>query len=843
MADGSIIIDTTLDNKELQKQISNLDKIIDKGMKGCLVSIGAIATAITGLGASAINFGTEYQKASNQLQSSTGATSEEMENLKEVMKNVYANNFGEDMNDVANSIATVRKELGDLDNASLQNATQNAITLRDTFEYDVNESVRSAKALMDNFGISSDEAFNLITQGAQQGLDYSGELLDNISEYSVQFAKVGLDAEDMFNIFKSGAENGAFNLDKIGDAIKEFSIRAIDGSNTTIEGFTKLGLNADEMAQKFAQGGDTAKEAFYQVIQQIGNMDDKVEQSKVGVDLFGTMWEDLGPEVVTQLGSMQDAFDKTKNSAEQLTQIKYDDLGSALQGIGRQLQTNLLLPISEKLLPVFNDLANKLSEALSSPEMQKSIDNIANSISGLVSGIANFVSSYLPQILNFVSWIIQNAPTILSILTGITVGIKAIQIGTKIADIVKGFSSLKNTITSVGGAFKALSSIVAVNPFVLIVGAIIGVVTALIVLWNTNEGFRNAVINIWNAIKETVGNVINGIVTFFTETIPDAWNSFITSLQGLAQTIWNTLVNAWNSIVSFFTETIPQWIQNIITWFQQLPYNIGLLIGQILGHIANFGINAWNWVTTELPKIIQGIIQWFAELPGKIWEWLVNVVNKIAEWGQNAWNTATTWVSNTINSIIDWFKQLPGRIWEWLTNTINNIINWGKDMANKGKTAALDLVNNIINTITELPGKVLDIGKNIVEGLWNGITGMGSWLKNKISSFASGIIDGFKSTFGIHSPSRVMNKEIGRYLALGLGEGFNDNISKVYSKMKSAVDFETQKLSANLSTTATTHKVLTANITVNPSDIYMDSTKVGRVVTPAITRTLRGAGI
>lgn len=263
----------------------------------------------------------------------------------------------------------------------------------------------------------------------------------------------------------------------------------------------------------------------------------------------------------------------------------------------------------------------------------------------------------------------------------------------------------------------------------------------------------------------------------------------------------------------------------------------------MLGHIANFGINAWNWVTTELPKIIQGIIQWFAELPGKIWEWLVNVVNKIAEWGQNAWNTATTWVSNTINSIIDWFKQLPGRIWEWLTNTINNIINWGKDMANKGKTAALDLVNNIINTITELPGKVLDIGKNIVEGLWNGITGMGSWLKNKISSFASGIIDGFKSTFGIHSPSRVMNKEIGKYLALGLGEGFNENIRSVYSKMKSAVDFETQRLSASLSTTATTNRLITANITVNPSDIYMDSIKVGRVVTPAITRTLRGAGI
>lgn len=124
--------------------------------------------------------------------------------------------------------------------------------------------------------------------------------------------------------------------------------------------------------------------------------------------------------------------------------------------------------------------------------------------------------------------------------------------------------------------------------------------------------------------------------------------------------------------------------------------------------------------------------------------------------------------------------------------------NWGNDLVSKGKTAAINLVNNIVNTITGLPGKVLDIGKNIVQGLWNGITGMGDWLKNKISSFASGIIDGFKRIFGIHSPSKVFNQEIGRFLALGLGEGFDDNIGKAFKKMQSAVDFETQKLSANL---------------------------------------------
>ena len=335
--------------------------------------------------------------------------------------------------------------------------------------------------------------------------------------------------------------------------------------------------------------------------------------------------------------------------------------------------------------------------------------------------------------------------------------------------------------------------------------------------------------------KEEIRKIIAASICNFFKSIPGFF-------QGIWESIKNFFINGWNSIISFFTETIPQWIQNIITWFQQLPYNIGLLIGQILGHILNFGLNVWNWVTVDLPQIIQGIIDWFAQLPGRIWEWLQNTINNIATWGQETWNTATTWVSNTINSIIDWFSKLPGRIWEWLTNAINNVINWGKDLVNKGKEAAQNLVDNIVNTIQNLPSKLAEIGKNLVQGLWNGITSAGDWLKDKISGFANGIIDGFKSTFKIHSPSKVMNKEIGRYLALGLGEGFNDNIKSVYSKMKSAVEFETQKLSASLSTTATTNKTLTANITVNPSDIYMDSTKVGRVLTPAVTKTLRGAG-
>lgn len=823
MADGSIIIDTLLDTKEFKSEMGKLKGIADNGMKPVLTSIGAIAAAITGVGASAVKFGTEYKQACNQLQASTNVFEDELDGLNNVMKNVYANNFGEDMNDVANAVSIARKELGKLDEASLQNVTEYAFSLRDTFGYDISESIRSAKALIDNFGLSGEEAFNLITQGAQNGLDYSGEMLDTISEYSVQFSKLGFSAEDMFNILQRGTETGAFNLDKVGDAIKEFSIRAIDGSNTTIDGFTRLGLNADEMAKKFAAGGDTARGAFEEVVTKIGEMDNSVDQSIVGVDLFGTMWEDLGPEVVTQLANMTDEYNEATASAEKLSQVKYDDLGSAMQGIGRQLQTNLLLPIGEKLLPIFNDLANKLSEAFASGELQSSIDKIAGAIGTLVEGVAGFVEKWLPTIIDLVSWVISNAPTIISLLGGIAVGMKVFQIGSSIANFVSGFKSAMTAVQGVSGAFKAFNAVLSANPIILIISIIAALVTALVTLWNTNEGFRNAIMSAWNAIC-----------------------SFFSSIPGFFQSLWenikNFFINGWNSIVAFFTETIPAWIQSIITWFQQLPYNLGLLVGQMVGHLIQFGVNAWNWVTTELPKIILGIVQWFMELPGRIWNWLLETVVKINQWGVEMWNKATTAVSNMINSVVNWFKELPGRIWNWLVETVVKVNQWGIDMINKGKQAASDLVTNIVDTIKNLPSKMLEIGKNIVQGIWNGITGMVSWLKDKISGFLGGIVDGVKGVLGIHSPSKVFNKEVGRFMAMGIGEGFEDNLDKVYRQMQSAVDFETQKLSANLSTTATNNKLFTANITMNPGSIYMDSDKVGRIVAPAISKTFRGQG-
>ena len=333
--------------KTIEEASSKVDEL---GNKVSVASAGVIAGG-TVLANSAMNL----EDAVAKYISSTNTATNETEKYRKVLENIHNNNYGEDYNDIANSMSAVTKQLKNLDSSELENITEKAIAFRDLWGEEVSESIRAVKALMDNFNISADEAFNLLAEGKKQGLDFSNELLDNVNEYSVQFKKLGLNAQDMFNIFKVGADNGAFNLDKIGDAVKEFSIRAIDESNTTIDGFKRIGLNADEMAKKFANGGEEAKQAFIEVISRLGSMDDKVSQSIAGVDLFGTMWEDLGPSVVTSFNKMDNGISQSNDSMQKSIDELYDTTKKKIEAELRRLK-GIGADFGEEMLPVLEDL-------------------------------------------------------------------------------------------------------------------------------------------------------------------------------------------------------------------------------------------------------------------------------------------------------------------------------------------------------------------------------------------------------------------------------------------------------------------------------------------------------
>ena len=365
-------------SKKVEEFGNKVDEVSDKinkfGNKASVVTAGVV-----GVGTLITTTAGTLETAVDKYIATTNTAILETEKYKSLIKEISEDNFGDGYEDIASAMSAVTMQIKDLNDSDLKNITEQAIALRDLFGYDVNESIRAVKALMDNFNISAEDAFDLIAQGKKQGLDFSNELLDNVNEYSVQFNKLGLSAQDMFNIFKVGAENGAFNLDKIGDAVKEFSIRAIDGSNTTIDGFQRIGLNADEMAKKFANGGEEAKQAFVEVVNRLGNMDDKVSQSIAGVDLFGTMWEDLGPTVVTSFSKMDSGIKQSSDTMQESIDTLYNSTQKRAEKTIKKI-TNLGSKLGDKLLPVIDDLIDKAIEFVDGLEdmSDEELENIIN---------------------------------------------------------------------------------------------------------------------------------------------------------------------------------------------------------------------------------------------------------------------------------------------------------------------------------------------------------------------------------------------------------------------------------------------------------------------------------
>lgn len=558
----------------------------------------SVTAPLTAVGTAAVKFSSDSQDAFQQFAAATGTATEEMGKYKDMINNVYKDNFGESINDVAEAMATVNQNMSYLDDSALQRCTEYAYTLSDTFGYDVTESTRAADTLIKNYGVSAREAFNLITQGAQSGMDYSGEMIDSINEYSVQFKKLGLDAEDMFSIFANGAQNGAFNLDKVGDAVKEFSIRAIDGSDTTKQGFEALGMDAAKMAERFGAGGDSAKEAFNEVIKGLAEMDDPVAQSAAGVNLFGTMWEDLGPQVITSMSTASDAIDKSKESVEELVNVKYDTLSGALGGLWRTIQVDVLQPIGNQLIPYvtkgisfiqkFTDKWNKLE-----PATQKTIVKF-----GMVAAAAGPMLMGFGKISSGIGTVISNFGKIAGLITRLTgatgfSGLATIltgPVGVAIAAVVAGaaliysnWDRIQPIIKKIGQRFVEFWQTVQpqLQPFIDICMKIESYLkdTLLEVFKVVWAAAGDYVVAWFNGVSEVIDNVLGvleGIITFLTGVFQGDWEK-----------AWTGIVNAVGSIFGTLEALVKTPINAVIA-------------------LVNRAISAINNISVTLPDVVGG---------------------------------------------------------------------------------------------------------------------------------------------------------------------------------------------------------------------------------------------
>lgn len=477
----------------------------------------------------------ELKQSYNTLQTQTGATNEEMAGLEQSLKNIYANNYGESFEDIANAMAEVKNQTS-LTGEELEKTTQNAIALRDTFDYDIQESTRAADMMMKQFGLTSDEAFNLIAQGSQNGLDKNGNLLDSINEYSVHFKQLGFNAEDMFNMLSNGAESGVFDIDKLGDAVKEFGIRAKDGSDTTVTAFEMLGLNSDELQKKFADGGEGAKEAFKEVAGALQNCDDEVVKNTAGVNLFGTMWEDMGAEAVAALTNTNGNISATKDTLSSINEIKYDDLGSAFEGIKRQIDTGLIIPIGETLLPLVNEFANWVNEHM--PEIQQVFEVTISVIEEVINKLAPIFEVELT--------LVEDVFDIFSAAFNGDWDVFWEKIGKFFSDIVSGLNTILNTELNI----------------------------LIDVLSSMKEGMKNAAVALFKKISEGFSEIWQGIETWFGRKLNELKNSltkkkdeFKKAGKAVFNAVWDGIKSIWSSIEKWVTDKVD-WLKDKLSFWR-----------------------------------------------------------------------------------------------------------------------------------------------------------------------------------------------------------------------------------------------------------------------------------
>lgn len=455
-------LETKSNNTDLSKVKKEMDGVkssadeLKSAVGDAIKEAGAAVTAVGGALTGTVVSANSEEKALNSLQAQTGLTAEEMTKYKDVLEDVYKGDFGESQEEVANALALIKQTTNETNPSKLKEMTENLFTLSDTFGYDFVETLRAVNMMMEQFGITGEEAFNLIAQGSQKGLNKNGDLLDTINEYSVHYKQLGYNANEFINSLENGSKAGTFSIDKLGDAMKEFGIRAKDTATSTQEGFTLLGYgakasaddiqkakdevekleknlryakeeqkgfnsstseltkqkNADKIAEysealktakeklsslesagkgakgsiedlqkRFAKGGDSAKSATSEVLNALFEMDDKVKQNQAGVDLFGTMWEDLGVDGVKALMKVNGSADKTKNTMKKIKDIKYDDVEADWESLGRTVQTDVINPIGKSLFPEIKKLC-KFAE--------KHIDDIIPTlkiVGSLVGGI------------------------------------------------------------------------------------------------------------------------------------------------------------------------------------------------------------------------------------------------------------------------------------------------------------------------------------------------------------------------------------------------------------------------------------------------------------------------
>lgn len=646
---------------------------------GGVAGVTAVAGAIGGMALAiktGVNQATELDDAMAKFQAQTGASSNEMSKFKNIARDVWSNNFGEDISDVADMMARVKQQMQGISDVDLKNVTEDLITLRDAYGMDENETLRGAKQLMEQFGISAEKAFDLIAKGAQNGLNYSGELGDNIAEYAGKFKQAGYSVEEYFQTMTNGVKGGSYNLDKMQDAINEVTTRLSSGD---IEGSLDMfNDKTKEVFQSWKDGGAKQKDVVEAILKDIGETTNQQEALNKASIAFGTMGEDFNLKFITSLSSVGDEYNNVAGTMDKVKDIANGGLKNALSGLGRAF-IDSFTPIGELITPILAGIVGLIIVAIQG--IQQGFAKVGDVISSVLSKID---TSGITELTSQVSKVLAPAfEEVKKAIDEMKVALEPIakEILSKIGSAIQNVVNQAQKILSVVGPpilaiiKMIIQTVVSMIPVITSILQVVGSVVSGII------SFINMVVTYVGTAIATILGFIMPIVQIVATIVANIWSVILT----VAQNIWSKVSEVVTAIIGFVSnlfKTVSDIINNIWSKIQDTMNRVGDKVKGVIDNINKY----FNNVKSTVSDVFNGI---WSKVQG-VMDNVGNKISNVLQGIQNSWSGLKGFVSGVFGGIEGAVSSLVGSV----KGMVNGVIGG---------------INGAIGIINKIPG--VHIGK------------------------------------------------------------------------------------------------------------------------------------